>query len=83
MLLNCAVSFPCSRWGGVPLNVLLDEAGIKPEGKWIVASGADAAVMAKDGPLQIWTMPLSAHQNGERVRPSNGSQCDYFTWMGR
>jgi len=35
-----------SEWGGVSLAVLLDEAGLEPAGKWIVADGADAAVMS-------------------------------------
>ena len=31
-----------SEWTGVPLSVLLDEAGIDPAAKWLVAEGADA-----------------------------------------
>src|SRR5258708_2759628 len=30
----------CSEWTGVPLSALLDEAGVDPKGKWIVAAGA-------------------------------------------
>ena len=33
----------CSDWTGVPLAILLEEAGVKPEGKWLLAEGADAA----------------------------------------
>lgn len=76
----------CSEWGGVPLNVLLDEAGIKPEGKWIVASGADAAVMARSVPLQkiMDDAIVATHQNGEPVRPSNGYPMRLFLpgWEG-
>ena len=33
-----------SEWTGVPLSVLLDEAGIDPAAKWLVAEGADAQI---------------------------------------
>ena len=32
----------CSEWTGVPVTLLLKEAGLKPEAKWIIAEGADA-----------------------------------------
>ena len=31
-----------AEWTGVPLSVLLDEAGIDPAAKWLIAEGADA-----------------------------------------
>ena len=31
----------CAEWAGVPLSVLLDEAGIEPGAKWIIAEGAE------------------------------------------
>ena len=31
----------CSEWTGVPLSVLLNEVGVKPEGTWLVSEGAD------------------------------------------
>ncbi len=33
-----------AEWTGVPLSVLLDEAGVRPEARSIVAEGADSAV---------------------------------------
>ena len=30
----------CSEWTGVPLGTLLDEAGVRPAGKWLLAEGA-------------------------------------------
>src|SRR4249919_3374452 len=33
----------CAEWTGVKLSTLLDEAGIEPTSKWILAEGADAA----------------------------------------
>jgi len=32
----------CSEWTGVPLRVVLEEAGLKPEAKWLLAAGGDA-----------------------------------------
>src|SRR5687768_16363967 len=32
----------CSEWTGVPLSILLNEAGIEPRASWILAEGADA-----------------------------------------
>src|ERR1700730_10126358 len=37
----------CAEWAGVPLATLLDEAGIEPGAKWIIAEGADAAHLAR------------------------------------
>ena len=75
-----------SEWGGVPLNVLLDEAGAKPEGKWVVAGGADAAVMSRSVPLQkvMQDAIVALYQNGERLRPSNGYPMRLFLpgWEG-
>ncbi|MCU0869612.1 MAG: sulfite dehydrogenase [Burkholderiales bacterium] len=64
----------CSEWSGVPLALLLDEAGIKPSAKWIVAEGADAATMARSIPLSkaLDDAIVALWQNGERLRPSQG-----------
>jgi sulfane dehydrogenase subunit SoxC len=75
-----------SEWGGVPLSILLDEAGIKPEGKWIVADGADAAMMSRSVPLEkvMDDAIVALYQNGERLRPSNGYPMRLFLpgWEG-
>ena len=31
-----------AEWTGVPLSILLDEAGIDPSAKWLIAEGADS-----------------------------------------
>ncbi len=75
-----------SEWGGVPLKVLLEEAGVKPAAKWIVADGADAAVMARSVPLDkvLDDAMIALYQNGERIRPSNGYPMRLFLpgWEG-
>jgi sulfane dehydrogenase subunit SoxC len=64
----------CAEWTGVPLAVLLDEAGVGPGAKWILAEGADAASMSRSVPLAkaMDDAIVALYQNGERVRPSNG-----------
>ena len=64
----------CSNWTGVPLAVLFKEVGIKPEGKWFVAEGADACKMARSVPIEkAWEDALVAYgQNGEPLRPEQG-----------
>jgi sulfane dehydrogenase subunit SoxC len=64
----------CSEWTGVRLSTLLDEAGIEPEARWLIAEGADAAAMSRSIPLTkaMDDALVCLYQNGERVRPSNG-----------
>jgi sulfane dehydrogenase subunit SoxC len=64
----------CSEWTGVKLSTLLDEAGIDPSARWLIAEGADAASMSRSIPLAkaMDDALVCLYQNGERVRPSNG-----------
>ncbi len=64
----------CSEWTGVKLSTLLDEAGIDPSARWLIAEGADAASMSRSIPLAkaMDDVLVCLYQNGERVRPSNG-----------
>ena len=64
----------CAEWTGVPLSTLLDEAGVDPAAKWILAEGADAAGMSRSVPLAkaMDDALIALYQNGERIRPSNG-----------
>lgn len=75
-----------SEWGGVPLSVLLEETGVKPGAKWIIASGADSAMMSRSVPLDkaLDDTIIALYQNGERLRPSNGYPMRLFLpgWEG-
>lgn len=65
----------CSEWSGVPLSILLDEAGIdRKAAKWLIAEGADAAAVSVSIPVAkaFDDAILALYQNGERVRPENG-----------
>src|SRR2546422_5840061 len=41
----------CSEWTGVPLALLLTEAGVQPGAGWVIAEGADACRMERSIPL--------------------------------
>lgn len=64
----------CSEWTGVPLSILLDEAGVDPQAQWILAEGADSAAMSRSVPLAkaLDDALVALYQNGEALRPGNG-----------
>ncbi len=64
-----------AEWAGVSLAQLLDEAGVSPQGKWLVAEGADAAKMSRSIPIEKAINGdafIALYQNGERIRPEQG-----------
>lgn len=63
-----------AEWTGIPLSILLDEAGVRPAGRWVLAEGADAAGMSRSIPLKkcMDDAMIALYQNGERVRPEQG-----------
>ena len=64
----------CVEYTGVRLSDLLKEAGIKPEGKWIIPEGADASGMARSVPLELAMDDcfVAYAQNGEALRREQG-----------
>ena len=64
----------CSEWTGVSMKTVLQEAGLKPSAKWIVAEGADSAAMTRSLPIEkcLDDAMLVYSQNGERLRPAQG-----------
>jgi sulfane dehydrogenase subunit SoxC len=64
----------CAEWTGVPLSVLLDEAGIDPTAKWLVAEGSDAQHLQRSVPVKkaYDDAMIALYQNGERLMPGNG-----------
>ena len=64
----------CCEWTGVRLSTLLDEVGIKPESKWLLAEGADAAAMTRSIPIEkaLDDAIIVYAQNGEALRPEQG-----------
>ncbi|MDZ7668637.1 MAG: sulfite dehydrogenase [Gammaproteobacteria bacterium] len=59
---------------GVPLSVLLDEAGLDAGAAWVVAEGDDSARLVRSVPLAkaLDDALVVMYQNGERLRPENG-----------
>jgi sulfane dehydrogenase subunit SoxC len=76
----------CSQWTGVPLGVLLEEAGVRRAARWIVAEGADAAAMSRSVPIPkaLDDAIVAIYQNGEHLRPGNGYPMRLFLpgWEG-
>jgi len=64
----------CAEWTGVPLSTLLDEAGVDPKAKWIVAEGGDPPHVSRSVPLAkaMDDAMIALYQNGERIMPGNG-----------
>ena len=64
----------CSEWTGIPLSLLLDEAGVEPGATWLLAEGADAAGMSRSIPMEkaLDDAMVALYQNGERLRPEQG-----------
>src|SRR5215475_7482382 len=64
----------CSEWTGVPLAILLAEAGAERGAQWLLAEGADAAAMSRSIPMAkaMDDAFLALYQNGEHLRPENG-----------
>lgn len=64
----------CCEWTGVPLSTILEEVGVKSEGKWILAEGADAAGMTRSIPIEkaLDDALLVYAQNGEKLRTEQG-----------
>src|SRR5437016_1038134 len=63
----------CSEWTGVPLSLLLLEAGVKTGASYVIAEGADACRMERSIPMAKTADILVAYgQNGEALRPAQG-----------
>ena len=64
----------CSEWTGVPLSVLLEEAGLRTNARWLLAEGGDAAAMTRSIPMDkaLKDCIVAYGQNGEALRPEQG-----------
>lgn len=64
----------CSEWTGVPVSLLLDEAGADPAATWAILEGADAGALGVSLPVSKLREDciLALYQNGERLRPEQG-----------
>ena len=64
----------CVQYTGVPLKLLLEQAGVKSNAKWIMAEGGDAAAMNRSIPLAkaLDDCIVAYRMNGEMLRPEQG-----------
>jgi len=64
----------CAEWTGVMLSTLLEEAGIDPRAKWLIAGGADSLALSRSVPMSkaLDDAMIALYQNGERLMPGNG-----------
>jgi sulfane dehydrogenase subunit SoxC len=63
-----------SEWTGIPLSLLLAEAGVQSRASWVIAEGGDACRMMRSIPLRkaMGDSLLAYGQNGEAMRPAQG-----------
>ncbi|TIP10419.1 sulfite dehydrogenase [Mesorhizobium sp.] len=64
----------CLMYTGVRLKHLLNEAGLRTAGKWILAEGADASAMTRSIPIEkaLDDCIVAFAMNGEALRPEQG-----------
>ncbi len=64
----------CAEWTGVPLSLLLSEAGVRASGTWIVAEGVEEVKGASSIPIEkaMDDCLVCYAMNGEPVRPQQG-----------
>lgn len=63
-----------SEWTGVEMSRILAEVGVQPEATWVLAEGADGAVMTRSVPVEKMRDDafIAYGQNGEPIRPEQG-----------
>jgi len=59
---------------GVPLRLLLEEAGVKTTGKWVMPEGGDASAMTRSIPMEkaLDDCLVAFKMNGEALRAEQG-----------
>ncbi|MCZ7656579.1 MAG: sulfite dehydrogenase [Xanthobacteraceae bacterium] len=64
----------CVEYTGIPLRLLLEEAGLKPNAKWMLAEGADSSAMERSVPVAkaLDDCLVAYRMNGEMLRPEQG-----------
>jgi sulfane dehydrogenase subunit SoxC len=64
----------CVMYTGVPLRIVLEEAGVKTNARWIMAEGGDSSGMNRSIPLAkaLDDCLLAFKMNGEALREENG-----------
>lgn len=68
------------EWTGVPLAVLLHQAGVRRTANWLLAEGGDAAKLSRSIPLDkaLDDAMVAYAFNGEPLRPAHGYPARLF-----
>jgi sulfane dehydrogenase subunit SoxC len=63
-----------AEWTGVLLSTLLEETGIDPKARWLLAEGGDSLGLHRSVPIKkaLDDAIIVLYQNGERIMPGNG-----------
>jgi sulfane dehydrogenase subunit SoxC len=63
-----------SDWTGVLVSTLMNEVGVQPGARWVLAEGEDAAVLSRSVPIEkmLDDAFIAYGQNGEALRPEQG-----------
>src|SRR5712692_4740114 len=64
----------CSVWTGIPMSLLLNQAGVQKGATWIVAEGSERGKHHKSIPIEkaMEDVLVAYGQNGEALRPEQG-----------
>ena len=64
----------CAEWTGVYIKTILEDLGLKPEAKWMLAEGSDNSEMGRSLPIDkvLDDAMLVWGQNGEALRAEQG-----------
>lgn len=74
-----------ASWTGVPLALLLKEAGVKPGARWLIPEGMDAAMYTRSLPWRRpWrTSSWPTRKTGRRFGRSRAIPCVWWCRGGR
>ena len=64
----------CAQWTGVYIKTILEDLGLKPDARWMLAEGSDNSEMGRTIPIDkvLDDAMLVWGQNGEALRPEQG-----------
>jgi len=64
----------CAEWTGVYVKTILEDLGLKPDARWMLAEGGDSSKMGRTIPVEkvLDDAMIVWGQNGEALRPEQG-----------
>lgn len=73
-----------AEWTGVSLNLELQEVGLQPGARWVIAVGADAAAMARSIPIEkcLQDAIITHPSGGQRLMTPGFHEINGIAWSG-